>query len=124
MAENKIMIGEEELTEEEVNAGFALLGLCLITIPIISIGFVINVVRNHIEKKELRAEIKKLEEEKDNKKDKILNYIFLYREERKIGNNNLADTWVSGIEAEVREEGEIWLDQKSGVIKCKHKIEK
>ena len=60
---NKIMIGEEELTEEEVNAGFALLGLCLITIPIISIGFGVNVVLNRREKKKLKKYIDTLEEE-------------------------------------------------------------
>ena len=115
---DKILIGNDELTEEEVNAGFALLGLCLITIPVIGIGFGASVVWNRREKKKLKKYIDTLEKEIQYRKnettelenikkaddEKILRYITKYRELRQENNeeaNKAADSWIDGIESVV-----------------------
>ena len=110
---DKILIGNDELTEEEVNAGFALLGLCLITIPIISIGFGVNVVLNRREKKKLKKYIDTLEEEiqcrrnetidleniNKSRAEETLRCVTRIREAHFDENIRVADNWLDAIEA-------------------------
>ena len=109
MSENKIMVGNEEFTEEDVGAVVGLCATCLLIIPVIGIGFGASVVWNHREKKKLKNYIKSLEQEIDYRKkedidtkNRMLYYIKKYRELKEIGKIEAADSWIDGIESIIR----------------------